>query len=158
MEFGPRALCHRSILYNCDTKETNDWLNKKLSRTEFMPFAPVCMEEFADQLFEDLDGGRDSAKLMTMTFNCTEVFADAYPAACHIDNTARPQIVSKNEDEFTWKILSQYYALTLKKALINTSFNLHNWPIIATKEVALDSWLKSDTDCLLIENVMIEKR
>lgn len=158
MEFGPRALCHRSILYNCDTKETNDWLNKKLSRTEFMPFAPVCMEEFADDLFEDLDGGRDSAKLMTMTFNCTDVFADGYPAACHIDNTARPQIVSRNEDEFTWKILSQYYALTLKKALINTSFNLHNWPIIATKEVALDSWLKSDTDCLLIENVMIEKR
>lgn len=157
MEFGPRALCHRSIMYNCDTKETNDWLNKKLSRTEFMPFAPVCCEEFADDLFLDLDGGRDSAKLMTMTFNCTDEFKDNYPAACHIDCTARPQIVNKNEDIFTWNILNEYYKLTNKKALINTSFNLHNWPIIATKEVALDSWLKSDTDCLLIENVLIEK-
>lgn len=157
MEFGPRALCHRTIMYNCDKKETNDWLNKKLSRTEFMPFAPVCNEEFADDLYYMLDGGRDSAKLMTMTFDCTEEFKNNYPAACHIDGTARPQIVSRNEDEFTWNILNEYYKLTNKKALINTSFNLHNWPIIATKEIALDSWLKSDTDCLLIENVFIEK-
>ena len=157
MEFGPRALCHRTIMYNCDTKETNDWLNKKLSRTEFMPFAPVCMEEVADDLFKDLDGGRDSAKLMTMTFDCKDEFVENYPAACHIDNTARPQIVSKYDDAFTWNILFNYYKMTGKKALINTSFNLHNWPIIATKEVALESWLKSDTDCILIENVMIEK-
>lgn len=157
MEFGPRALCHRTIMYNCDKKETNDWLNKKLSRTEFMPFAPVCCEEFGDDLFKNLEGGRDSAKLMTMTFDCTNEFKENYPAACHIDGTARPQIVSKDEDEFTWNILNEYYKLTNKKAMINTSFNLHNWPIIATKEVALESWLKSDTDCLLIENIFIEK-
>ena len=122
-----------------------------------MPFAPVCMEEVADDLFKDLDGGRDSAKLMTMTFDCKDEFVENYPAACHIDNTARPQIVSKYDDAFTWNILFNYYKMTGKKALINTSFNLHNWPIIAIKEVALESWLKSDTDCILIENVMIEK-
>lgn len=157
MEFGPRALCHRSILYNCDTKETNTWLNDKLGRTEFMPFAPVCREEVADDLFKNLDGGRDSAKYMTMTFDCTEEFIQNYPAACHIDNTARPQIVSKNEDPFIWSVLDTYQNITGKKALINTSFNLHNNPIIESTVVAVSSWLTSDTDVLVIGNTMIEK-
>ena len=157
MEFGPRALCHRSILYNCDTKETNTWLNDKLGRTEFMPFAPVTREEVADDLFKNLDGGRDSAKHMTMTFDCTEEFVRDYPAACHVDNTARPQIISKDEDPFIWSVLDEYQRLTGKKALINTSFNLHNNPIIESTEVAVSSWLKSDTDVLVIENMIIEK-
>lgn len=158
MEFGPRALCHRSILYNADSRETNDWLNKKLSRTEFMPFAPVCREENADDLFINLDGGRHSAKYMTMTFDCTEEFAENYKAACHIDNTARPQIVSFDDDPFMWMILREYEHLTGKKALINTSFNLHNWPIIESEEVGFQSWVTSDTDCLAIGNVIIDKK
>lgn len=158
MEFGPRALCHRSILYNADSRETNDWLNKKLSRTEFMPFAPVCREEVADDLFINLDGGRHSAKYMTMTFDCTPEFAEGYKAACHIDNTARPQIVSREDDSFMWDVLSAYQNMTGKKALINTSFNLHNWPIIESEQIGLESWITSDTDCLVIGNVIIEKK
>lgn len=157
MEFGPRALCHRSILYNCNTKETNTWLNDKLGRTEFMPFAPVCREEVADDLFLNLNGGRDSAKHMTMTFDCTDEFIQNYPAACHIDNTARPQIVSYNEDPFIWNVLERYENMTEKKALINTSFNLHNNPIIESTDVAIRSWLTSDTDVLVIGNTIIEK-
>lgn len=158
MEFGPRALCHRSILYNADSRETNDWLNKKLSRTEFMPFAPVCREEVADDLFINLDGGRHSAKYMTMTFDCTPEFAEGYKAACHIDNTARPQIISHNDDLFMWQVLLSYQNITGKKALINTSFNLHNWPIIESELVGLESWITSDTDCLVIGNVIVEKK
>lgn len=157
MEFGPRALCHRSILYNCKDKSTNDWLNKMLSRTEFMPFAPVCAEEFGDDLFKNLDGGRYSAKFMTMTFDGTDEFIKYYPAACHIDNTARPQIVSYDDDQFMWDILMKYYEKTHLKALINTSFNLHNHPIIADYEVGFDSWVKSKTDILVINNVVIER-
>lgn len=158
MEFGPRALCHTSILYNCDSKETNKWLNDKLSRTEFMPFAPVCRKEVADDLFLNLDGGRESAKFMTMTFDCTDEFIQNYPAACHIDNTARPQIISLTDDWFMWSVLNRYQQLTGKKAMINTSFNLHNNPIIASEKVAIESWIKSDTDVLVIENLVIEKR
>lgn len=157
MEFGPRALCHRSILYNADSRETNDWLNKKLSRTEFMPFAPVCRKEVAGDLFINLDGGRDSAKYMTMTFDCTDEFAEGYKAACHIDKTARPQIVHFSDDSFMWTVLKLYQDMTGKKALINTSFNLHNWPIIESEKVGLESWLTSDTDCLVIGNVIVEK-
>lgn len=157
MEFGPRALCHTSILYNCDTKETNTWLNEKLGRTEFMPFAPVTREEVARDLFKNLDGGWDSAKFMTMTFDCTDEFVRDYPAASHVDNTARPQIVSYDDDSFMWKILERYQELTGKKALINTSFNLHNNPIIESVDVAIRSWMKSDTDVLVIGNTVIEK-
>ena len=156
MEFGPRALCHTSILYNCDTKETNTWLNDKLGRTEFMPFAPVCREEVADDLFKNLDGGRTSAKFMTMTFDCTDEFIRDYPAASHVDNTARPQIISHDDDPFMWSVLERYQALTGKKALINTSFNLHNNPIIESTEVAIDSWKKSDTDILVIGHEIYE--
>lgn len=157
MEFGPRALCHTSILYNCDTKETNTWLNDKLGRTEFMPFAPVTREEVARDLFKNLDGGWDTAKFMTMTFDCTDEFIRDYPAACHVDNTARPQIVSYDDDAFMWSILERYQELTGKKALINTSFNLHNNPIIESVDVAIGSWMKSDTDVLVIGNVVISK-
>ena len=110
----------------------------------------------SDDLFIGLDGGRDSAKYMTMTFNCTDEFIENYPAACHIDNTARPQIVSKNEDPFIWNVLTEYKRLTGKKALINTSLNLHNNPIIESARVAIDSWKKSDTDVLVIENTILE--
>lgn len=157
MEFGPRALCHTSILYNCDTKETNSWLNEKLGRTEFMPFAPVCRKEVADDLFKNLDGGRTSAKFMTMTFDCTDEFVQNYPAAAHVDNTARPQIVSYDDDPFIWSVLERYQTLTGKKALINTSFNLHNNPIIENADVAIDAWKKSDTDILVIGNAVFEK-
>lgn len=157
MEFGPRALCHRSILYNCNSKDTNDWLNKKLGRTEFMPFAPVCRECDADDLFRNLDGGRDSAKFMTMTFDCTDEFIENYPAACHIDNTARPQIVHREDDPFMWQILTEYRDKTCLKALINTSFNLHNNPIIESELVGFESWLTSGTDILVIGNVIIER-
>lgn len=157
MEFGPRALLHRSILYNCKSKDTNKWLNNKLNRTEFMPFAPWCRAENADALFKNLDGGRYSAKFMTMTFDGTDEFVANYPAACHVDNTARPQVVSFGDDYFMWKVMERYEKLTGLKALINTSFNLHNHPIIESEMVGLDSWLQSDTDTLVIGSVVIEK-
>lgn len=157
MEFGPRALCHRSILYNATEKETNDSLNKRLSRSEFMPFAPVCREEVADELFKNLDGGRDSAKFMTMTFDGTDEFIQTYKAVAHIDGTARPQLVSKNDDAFMWNVLKRYEELTGLKCLVNTSFNLHEYPIVESEGIALDSFIKADLDVLVIGNVVIEK-
>lgn len=159
MEFGPRALCHRTILYDCSERETNDWLNKQLGRTEFMPFAPVCLDRFAKDLFKNIDADVDrTAKFMTMTFDATEEFAENYKAACHVDGTARPQVVTVGDcDMFVYGLLRKYFEATGKKALINTSFNLHNHPIIESKEVAIDSWKKSNTDVLVINNCVISK-
>lgn len=157
MEFGPRALCHRSILYDCTDKTVNDWLNKQLGRTEFMPFAPVCLEKNADDLFYNLEGGETTSQYMTMTFDCKDEFKENYPAACHIDGTARPQIIKPGTDLFLEKMFNLYQVKTGKKVLINTSFNLHNYPIIEDPLVALSSWLVSNTDVLVIGNIIIER-
>jgi carbamoyltransferase len=159
MEYGPRALCHRSILYDCSEQETNGWLNKQLGRTEFMPFAPVCLDKNASDLFIGIDTSVDrNTKFMTMTFDCTEEFKNDYKAACHIDGTARPQILFKDDcDSFAYGLLEIYEQKTGKKALINTSFNLHNYPIIESVEVAIESWKQSNTDMLVINNFVIAK-
>lgn len=157
LEFGPRALCHRSILYNADAYETNNWLNEKLNRSEFMPFAPVCLDKFANDLFKNIKYGRQSAKYMTMTFDATDYFISNCKAACHIDNTARPQIISKRSDKDMYNILMLYYKLTNKKALINTSWNLHNYPIICRSDRAIRDFIKADLDVLVIGNVVISK-
>jgi carbamoyltransferase len=150
MEFGPRALIGRTIMYNCRDVGANDWLNKQLGRTEFMPFAPFCKEESMGDLFYDTEGKEFALKNMTVTVDCKDEFIQNYPAACHVDNTARPQVISQDENELAWKILDEYEKRTGEKALINTSFNLHNYPIIESPEVAIASWKKSNTHVLYI--------
>lgn len=150
MEFGPRALIGRTIMYNCRDKGANDWLNKQLGRTEFMPFAPFCKEEHVEDLFYQTEGKNVALKNMTVTVDCKDEFIQNYPAACHVDNTARPQVISQNENELAWMILNEYEKLTGEKVLINTSFNLHNYPIIESPEVAIESWKTSNTHSLYI--------
>lgn len=157
MEFGPRAHCHRSILYNATQKETNDSLNARLSRSEFMPFAPVCRKEVADDLFKNLDGGRDSAKFMTMTFDGTDEFVNTYKAVAHVDGTARPQIIHECDDAFMHQLLSTYESETGLKCLVNTSFNLHEQPIIRDEITGLHSFTKADLDVLVVGNVVVER-
>lgn len=157
MEFGPRALCHRSILYNATKKETNDSLNARLSRSEFMPFAPVCRVAVADDLFKNLDGGRDSAKFMTMTFDGTDEFVNTYKAVAHIDGTARPQIIHVEDDAFMALVLLEYEHKTGLKCLVNTSFNLHEQPIICNPLTGLQSFVKADLDMLVVGNVIVER-
>lgn len=157
MEFGPRALCDRSILYDCTDPSVNKWLNEQLSRTEFMPFAPVCRVENAKDLFKNFDIGRTTAKFMTMTFDCTPEMCDNYPAAVHVDGTARPQVIHRHEHQLMYNILDEYERKTGLKVLINTSFNLHNYPIIESPEVAIKSWITSNTDVLVIGSYIFIK-
>ena len=91
MEFGPRALGNRSILYGADEPEANTWLNKRLGRTEFMPFAPIVMAEHAPKLFEGIAGTEHTCKFMTIILDCTDWMKERCPAVVHVDGTARPQ-------------------------------------------------------------------
>ena len=137
MEFGPRALCHRSILYQPTDPAVNDWLNKKLRRTEFMPFAPVTRAEDAPRLFRNLDGAEHAANFMTMTFDCTEQMAESCPAVVHVDNTARPQIVRQEVDPSTHRLLGLYQERTGLPTIINTSLNIHEEPIVCSPADAM---------------------
>jgi len=155
MEYGPRALGHRSILYQTTDPSINDWLNAHLLRTEFMPFAPATLQEYADECFEGLDGARDSARYMTITFNCTEKMRTQSPGVVHVDGTARPQILDPDTAPDFYNIAAAYHKLTGIPSLINTSFNMHGEPIVCTPEDALRSFNEGKLDYLAIGNWLV---
>ena len=130
MEFGPRALCNRSIIYRTSDVTINDWLNKRLNRNEFMPFAPVLKEEKAMDIISGYDPNDITLHFMTSTVDCTETFAQEHPAVVHIDGTARPQIITKTSNPFMWDVLGEWEKVSGEIALVNTSFNTHEEPII----------------------------
>lgn len=152
MEYGPRALCNRSILYHATDRAVNQWLNQQLRRTEFMPFAPVLSKSSAIRLMELSD--RVNYETMTVTCRCTPTMQTLYPAVVHVDGTARPQIVSDQESEIG-KILLRYRELTGLEVLVNTSFNMHEEPIVRTADESIKAFLQSSLDYLFLPGVMV---
>ncbi|MCB9487460.1 MAG: carbamoyltransferase [Deltaproteobacteria bacterium] len=144
MEYGPRALGHRSILYRPDDRAINDWLNVKLRRTEFMPFAPVVRDERAAECFVHLDGAEFTARFMNVCFDCTPYMAEKCPGVVHVDGTARPQILRRTDDEEYYRLLEQFEALTGLPALVNTSFNMHEEPIVHTPDEAVRAFQQAE--------------
>ena len=92
---------------------------------------------------------------MNVSFNATDYFKINCPAAVHSDGTTRAQIVSKNNADF-YQILNEYEEITGLPALINTSFNIHEEPIVCTPEDAVDTFRKGKIDYLAINNFLIE--
>jgi carbamoyltransferase len=150
MEYGPRALGNRSILYHAREPEVNQWLNKRLGRTEFMPFAPVTLYEAGEKCYRNLKGAEHAAEFMTITFDCTEFMRESCPAAVHVDGTARPQLIRREVNPGYYDILSEYEKLSGIPSLINTSFNMHEEPIVNTPEDAVRAFLQGALDYLAI--------
>jgi carbamoyltransferase len=148
MEYGPRALGNRSILYRPDEPEVNDWLNKRLRRTEFMPFAPSTLAEDAHQSYEHLDGAADTARFMTITFQCSDEMKRLCPGVVHVDGTARPQIVSEKDNPSYYKIIREFKARTGLSSIVNTSFNIHEEPIVCTPDDAIRAFKIGHLDVL----------
>ncbi len=158
MEFGPRALGNRSILARADRLKIKQKLNEQVKRRDWwMPFAPIALEKNASYLF-NLDSELDGS-FMTLCFDTTVDGKKELPAAIHpIDGSARSQILRKGVNPELEKILTEYERLTGQKALINTSFNLHGEPIVLNPEQALDTFVRSGLDCLLLNDVLITKK
>lgn len=150
MEYGPRALGNRSILYPAQDPHVNQWLNHQLRRTEFMPFAPACLAEEATSLFRNLEGCEKTAEFMTITFDCTERMRSQCPAAVHVDGTARPQLVRRETNPTFHAILNAYRERTGHPAAINTSFNMHEEPIVCSPEDAVRAFLDGNLDWLAL--------
>ncbi|MFB3907621.1 MAG: carbamoyltransferase [Candidatus Eisenbacteria bacterium] len=155
MEYGPRALGNRSILYQPGDPTVNDWLNELLRRTEFMPFAPSSMAEHSASLYEDPDGGLDPARFMTITFHCKPVMRERCSGVVHVDGTARPQIVRREDNPSYYRILEEYHARTGTPVVINTSFNIHEEPIVRSPQDAIRAFLDSALDCLAIGDFLV---
>lgn len=148
MEYGPRALGNRSILYQAADPSVNDWLNKLLRRTEFMPFAPSSTYESADKLYLQTSGGIDTSRFMTTTFHCTPWMQTHCNGVVHVDDTARPQLVRRDDNPAYYRLLKEYEKLSGVPAFINTSFNIHEEPIVRTAEDAVRAFVDSSLDYL----------
>ena len=156
MEYGPRALGNRSILYHAKEPDVNQWLNQRLGRTEFMPFAPVTLWEARERCYAGIAGAEHAAEFMTMTFDCTEWMRTTCPAAVHVDGTARPQLVRREINPEYYDVLKAYEKLSGIPCLINTSFNMHEEPIVCTPEEAVEGFLAAHLDALAIGPWLVE--
>jgi len=154
MEFGPRALGSRSILAPANDKTINERLNQKLNRTEFMPFAPMTLEEFLDKSYINFKNKKDAMKFMTISCECTVWMKNNMPAVVHIDNTARPQVITK-KNEFLYELMHNYNKLTNLSSIVNTSFNIHEEPIINTPYEAIKGFLISGLQYLFFKEANI---
>ena len=157
MEFGPRALCNRSIIYHCFDEGINASLNKRLQRTEFMPFAPATAEELAPECYINWEPNHLASRYMTITYNCSKEMVKNSPAVVHIDDTARPQIISASDNPLMHEILLLWYKDSGGMSLVNTSFNKHEEPIVCSPKDAVDAIVQDQVDVLVIGNYFVYK-
>jgi carbamoyltransferase len=155
MEYGPRALGNRSILYAPTDPSVNDWLNKQLRRTEFMPFAPVTLIEAAEQCYVNGRKSAYTAGFMTVCYDCTDFMKRTQPAVVHVDGTARPQYISREQNPFYYDIVARFRDRTGLPSVVNTSFNMHEEPIVCTAAEALQAFVASNLDALVLEDRLL---
>jgi carbamoyltransferase len=130
MEYGPRALGARSILANPSRRETHDLLNQRLARTEFMPFAPVVAAERAADVFDVSGVNGRACQYMTIACDVHPRWRQRIPAVVHVDGSARPQIVRREDNPLYYDIVRGFEAESGLPVLVNTSFNVHEEPIV----------------------------
>ena len=157
MEYGPRALGARSILASPADAGINDALNQRLSRSEFMPFAPVIAEDDAATLFDI--GARNSytAHFMTITCNVKQDWRARIPAVVHVDGTARPQIIRRAHNPLYYDILAAFKQLSGLPTMINTSFNVHEEPIINRPEECARALLDDRVDFVVTDQAVYRR-
>ena len=157
MEYGPRALGSRSVLASPVDSEINKWLNDRMNRTEFMPFAPSCLYEFADEVFEiENQELMHPAEFMTLTFRVRNAWAKKVPAVVHIDQTARPQLVKETVNPLYHQMLKHFYKNTGLPLVVNTSFNAHEEPIVCQPVEAVNALVSGMIDVLAIGNFVVK--
>jgi carbamoyltransferase len=106
-----------------------------------MPFAPATMYEHRHENYRNVDGAEYAAQFMTITFDCTEKMIAENPAAVHVDGTARPQLVTPTSNPGFHRILDAFRRRTGVATLINTSYNMHEEPIVCSPHDAVRAFL-----------------
>jgi carbamoyltransferase len=155
MEFGPRALCNRSILIDPRSRDINKSVNFRLRRTEFMPFAPVVAADAFSCYFETPQQDLFPFYWMTMICDVRSEYRHLLSAVTHIDGTARPQIVSEVDDPLIYSILKEFEKETGVACLVNTSFNLHEEPINFQINDSIMALKRGACDALIVPGQVI---
>lgn len=172
MEWGPRALGHRSILGSAVSSEMQAHLNLKIKfRESFRPFAPMVLEEDAKDYFEMNSESPYMLKTVyvrkerrkpyernkgTISEIINQPRSDI-PAVTHLDYSARVQTVDKERNSFIYNVLKKYKEKTGFSVIVNTSFNVRGEPIVCTVEDAYRCFMATDMDCVVIGNRLFDK-
>lgn len=178
MEFGPRALGNRSIIADARSEKMQVKLNKKIKfRESFRPFAPSVLEEDAFKYFELVgespymllvDNVRKERcnfvntreELRKAKYNMLEVVKKKrsdIPAVTHVDYSARIQTVSREKNEYFYRLLQAFKERTGCSVLVNTSFNVRGEPIVCTLQDAYKCFMRTDMDVLVLEKMVLYK-
>lgn len=157
MEWGPRALGNRSILVRTTDRAVVDRLNTLLKRSDFMPFAPAVLAEDAELYCEAVAPARHAAEFMTVCFDCTEKMKRDHPAIVHVDGTARAQLVREDHNPAFHAVLKAFKAHTGTSVVLNTSFNIHEEPIVRTPEEGITAFLNARLDYLAIGPYLVKQ-
>lgn len=157
MEFGARALGNRSIVADPRNLQTLHKINKYVKMRDFwMPFAPSILEERMNDYI--LNTKSIEGRFMAIGFDTTELAKEEIPAGIHpFDKTARPQIVTRKDNQGYHDLIKAFEKLTGVGALLNTSFNIHGEPIVGSPMDALDTFRRSGIQHLLLGNWLISK-
>jgi carbamoyltransferase len=154
MEFGPRALGNRSILGNPCSNRIKGLINDKVKHREpFRPFAPVVLQEKAAEYF-DLTV---PSPFMLLAPAVKKEMQARIPAVTHCDGTARVQTVTKSSNGRLYRLIQAFEEISGVPVLLNTSFNLRGEPIVCSPEDAIQSFLRSQMDCLVLCNSIVER-
>jgi carbamoyltransferase len=152
-EFGPRALGARSILADPRRSDAKDLLNAKIKRREsFRPFAPSILKEYVGEFFEL----NDNVPFMEKVFPIRKEKHSTIPAVTHVDGTGRLQSVDKTVSPRYYNLIDTFRQKTGVPILLNTSFN-ENEPIVNSPAEALDCFLRTQMDMLVLENIIVER-
>lgn len=151
MEWGPRALGNRSIIGDPRRADMKDILNAKIKRREsFRPFAPSVLSEAVSDWFEE----DDDVPFMMQVFQIREEKRPHIPAVTHVDGSGRLQTVKSATNPRYHALISAFRDLTGVPMVLNTSFN-ENEPVVCKPEEALDCFLRTNMDVLVLGDVMI---
>jgi len=174
MEFGPRALGHRSILGDARSQTMQSVMNLKIKfRESFRPFAPCVLVEQAHDYF-DIEPDQDSPYMLIVApvnedkrlkhdddqntgLNRVKAIRSVIPAVTHVDNSARVQTIDAGRHSRLHKMMTRFYAKTGCPVIINTSFNIRGEPIVCTPAQAYRCFMATDMDVLVLENQILYK-
>jgi len=153
MEWGPRALGNRSIVCDPRRADMKDILNLKIKRREsFRPFAPSILREAVPEWFEQ----DQDVPFMMQVFQIHEHQRARIPAVTHVDGSGRLQTVDAETNPRYYKLISKFRELTTVPMVLNTSFN-ENEPVVCRPEEALDCFLRTKMDVLVLESFVLRR-
>jgi carbamoyltransferase len=158
-EWGPRALGNRSIIADPRNPEMKDIVNAKIKfREPYRPFAPSVLAECAEKYFELPHAtSHYPARYMQYVVPVRPEAHAILPAITHVDGTGRLQTVFKDQSPRYYKLIERFGQATGVPVILNTSFNLRGEPIVTTPANAFNTFFKSEMDCLVLDNYIVEK-